>query len=271
MADSQPDAPVDEPSTAPEVPAEPAATEPESPDTKVEAAEPGATPDPAEPDGATPPAEGEPEKKEAEPATPAEPDPKEEARKGFAERQQTKAQLARQLQQQFRPKSAEQFQEEGLDETQSSVEALRQEVALDKTINAVADLNANIDSDARAIESGFDGMFNEDSPNFDKEWAEQVSTDYLRDAQVRFAQHVDARGDPVKNPDGSPSVYIVSAAIPMYDYYQRRHSDRMRGASAGQVAGQKAAERMLASADTPTSRAPEPQAKDRLHELWDKD
>lgn len=270
MADETPatdaPAPADD-ATTPVTPAPaPEAKEPEGePPAAVEpsAPEPDA-PEPEAPAEAGPPKEGEEPAPEQKPA-----DLNEQARRGYEQRQQSKAALTQALKREYQAPTPTQLQEqEGLDETQSQIAALERRVELNETINQVADLNASIEMDAQAVESNFDGVFNADSPNYDKEWAEKVAADYIRDGDVKFAQHVDNAGKPVVNPDGTPSLYVVSARVSLYDYHKSRYEDRARGAKQGQVSGQRAAERMLASTDRPLSQSPQPAKKDHLRELW---
>lgn len=224
----------------PDDPAQPAASEAPA-DTEGEQSHADET-KPGDSKPAEAPAEGERPKDDGQPDEPAADDPKEQARRGFAERQRLKAQAQTALRQQLRPQTEEELMQQGYDEKDAEIEALRQRVEFGEFVNNVSDLTANLNMDAAQIEQEFD-IFNENSPNFDKDFADKVSREYIRDAQVQF----DSSGQ-----------YVLSARIPMYDYYKSRYDDRMAGQKAGQVSGQRAAERMLASAETPSSAAPPP-------------
>lgn len=254
MADSQDDVPLTTNDTSPA----PASDAPAAPAPDTEGTPPPVSDDtppeqPAKP-AETPP-EGEPPQGEPKGAETPEEDPKEQARKGYAERQRMKSAAKEAITQQYQPRTAEDLEQEGLSPEDARFEALRQEVQAERFVNNVADLTANMNMDASAIESEFD-IFSEKSPNFDKDFAEKVSREYVRDAGVQM----DETGQ-----------YVLSSRIPMYDYFKSRYDDRMAGQKHGQVSGQRAAEKMLASAETPSSATPPPKpAEDPIEKGFNK-
>lgn len=267
MADNADPAPLPtndaDPPAAPEQPAQP--PEPEGEPKPAEAPKADEPPAPA---AAEPPADD---------ATPAAEDPKppaddDEARKAYnneqaqrriADRARLKSETQSNLSQQFKPETAEDLIQKGYEPNDARLEAMEQRLQAQEIVSQVADLTANMNVDAQAVEADFP-IFRESNPDgsanadFDKSFAEKVARDYIRDADVKFDQ---------------TGQYVLSARVSMYDYMKSRAEDRLAGMAAGKADGQRAAERMLASAETPPGQGPShkasnPDGQDHLRDLW---
>lgn len=153
-----------------------------------------------------------------------------------------KTQAQQELRQQVQPQTPAELEQLGYEPKDAEVEALRQRVEASEFTANVAELTANMNMDATSVEQEF-SIFNEKSPSFDKAFADKVSREYIRDARVKF----DDSGQ-----------YVLSADVPMYDYYKSRYEDRMGGIKAGQVKREQANDKMRSSAETPSSAPPPP-------------
>lgn len=134
----------------------------------------------------------------------------------------------------YQPKTAQQLQEEGMDENAAQIEALRQENAVKDYTQHVVELTNDLNMESLQVMQDFP-VFNPNSPQYDKEFADEVGQKYLRMAGIE----TDPR-------TGS----IVKANVLPYEYYETMANVHSRGLTKGQISGKKAAEKQLASTET---------------------
>jgi len=187
-------------------------------------------------EGEQPPEKETPE--EAEEETPV--DPKERNRRGYAERTKLKSQVSEALAPQLQQQTAEQLVEQGVDPALAEIEALKQDIEHERFINQVTELNSGLNTDANNVMRDFP-VFDEKSKQYDAAFTEKVEKLYKEAAGFKL------------DPTGQ---FVLSANLSLYDFYQQMAEFRGSGVKQGAVEGQKAAEKMLASAESPTSTAP---------------
>lgn len=146
----------------------------------------------------------------------------------------------------YEPQSAEELIEQGMDPALAKVEALEQGQKMDKFNAHVTDLNANLNVESLQVMADFP-IFNPDAPEYDKALAETAKNAYQRAAQIQV--------DPNTG-------LVVQANVLPYEIYKAIADARTSGTQQGAAKGQKAAEKMLASADTPSSSAPKQPKED---------
>ncbi len=146
----------------------------------------------------------------------------------------------------YEPQTAEELIEQGMDPAMARVESLEQGQKMDKFNAHVTDLNANLNVESLQVMADFP-IFNPDAPEYDKTLAETAKNVYQRAAQIQT--------DPNTG-------LVVQANVLPYEIYKAIADARTSGANQGAAKGQKAAEKMLASADTPSSSAPKQPKED---------
>lgn len=151
----------------------------------------------------------------------------------WIERQRTRNDVTQKINQEYAPPSEQQLVEQGLSEQEARIEAKLQEVNFAQERSRVAELNAGMRDEAVQVQQQFD-IFNPSSPNYDKEFTEQVGDNYKRDARVQQ--------------DGD---MILNADVPLYDYYQQWYNSYNRGLSRGTQQAQANSEQMLARTENP--------------------
>jgi hypothetical protein len=134
----------------------------------------------------------------------------------------------------YQPKTAQQLQEEGMDETAAQVEALRQENAVKDYTSHVVELTNDLNMESLQVMQDFP-VFNPNSPEYDKDFAEEVGQKYLHMSGIET--------DPRTG-------NIVKANVLPYEYYETMANVHSRGLTKGQISGKKAAEKQLASTET---------------------
>lgn len=204
-----------------------------------EADEPANPANPADPEK---PAEGEPENQpaagdEGDEPKGGKPDPQ-AAKQSFQERSRLRGEVASTLDSIGKPQTTEDLVAQGVDPALAEVEALKQDIQRKEVINYVADLNSSLNVDANNLVRDFP-VFDPESSEYDEKFSTKVENLYK------------ARGFKT-----DPSGKFVIEAGPLYEFYAAFAEARGTGAKAGVVSGQKAAEKMLAAADTPSSAAP---------------
>ena len=161
------------------------------------------------------------------------PDP-EKARNAYQERQQRRQQVESMLNETYAPQSAEQLVEQGMDENRAEIEALRQEMQFNQQRAQIAELNSTMQQDAVNVQNDFD-VFNPKSPDYDEDFASQVSEAYQQAARLQ------------KDDNG----VILNADLPIYDYYQRMAEIYNRGVTKGTSRGQAEYQQMQSKAENP--------------------
>lgn len=222
-------------------------TEPEKP-AEVTEEKPKEEPKPDESGTEEKPKEGEEQKpKEGEEPKPdehVEDDEKERAQRGYSERRQLKQKVTTALSTnpEYTPQTEGELVEQGVDPALAGIEALRQQVQLDKIVNDLTDLNASMNADSNAILRDFPVFDPSKKGTYDEKFARQVENLYKKYSNYQM----DEKGG-----------YITRADVPLYEFYAFAAQARGSGTSQGQVQGQKAAENMLSAAEEPSS-APAP-------------
>jgi hypothetical protein len=176
---------------------------------------------------------------EGEEAEKGKPDPQ-AAKNSFQERARLRSDVAQTLDSIAKPQTTEDLVAQGVDPALAEVEALKQDLNRKEVINYVADLNASLNSDASNLMRDYP-VFKADSPEYDEQFDKEVEGLYKRMGGFKT----------------DPSGRFVIQAAPLYDFYAAFAKARGSGAKAGVVKGQKAAEKMLAAADTPSSGSPQ--------------
>lgn len=155
------------------------------------------------------------------------------------ENRQLKEQLASQLQQQYRSQTADELVEQGYSPTDARVEALEQQVQLQNYERHVTELNTQLNNEAVQVMSEYP-VFDEKSPEYDPKFVEKVGKLY-ESSQLQF----DESGN-----------YVTQAKTPLYDFYKEMAELRGESTVRGEVKAQKAKEKMLSSAEVPSSAKP---------------
>jgi len=159
---------------------------------------------------------------------------KERARMEYQQRQRTKQAVAQQLDQAYGPKSEEDLVQEGYDQRDAQVEALRQEMQYERQKTYIAELNAGMQAEAVQVTSDFP-VFNPNSPDFDPEFTGMVEQQYKLASRLQ----TDEAG------------IVVNAEVPLYDFYKQMHNIYSRGTSRGQQQGQQEYQQMLSRTENP--------------------
>jgi hypothetical protein len=159
------------------------------------------------------------------------------ARQRIQERQQqqrTKQAVAQQLDQTYGPKTEEQLVQEGYDQRDAQIEALRQEMTYKEQRTQIAELNAGMQVEAVNVTNDFP-VFNPNSPDFDPEFTQMVEQQYKQAARLQTDENN----------------IIVNAEVPLYDFYQQMAQIRSQGIARGEQRGQQAYQQMLSRTENP--------------------
>lgn len=165
-------------------------------------------------------------------------DPKEKARLAYKERQESRKQIEQTIEEQYRTQTTEELVDTGLSEAEAKIEALRQQVELSNYRSGIIELNSNINQESLDVLNDFP-VFNDKSPEYDKQFSEKVARLYQQAADLKF----DESGK-----------YVESAKITPYDFYKEMAELRGVSVTRGKIEGQKSANKMLSSVE-PQSRA----------------
>lgn len=218
--------PKDTPSTSEDTPKDTGSDTQDKPKEDVEAKDTTAKKDESQPE--TP--EEAPKPTEDQPKE----DPKVIAQRAYQERQRTRQQVEKQVNEVYGPKTIEQLVDEGQSEQDARYEALRQEIAFKEQRTQIAELNAGLQSDAVNVMNDFD-VYNEKSKDYDPDFTHQVQTAY----QTASRLQTDENG------------IVLNAEVGLYDFYKQMADIYGRGASKGADQGQAAAMQMLSRSETP--------------------
>ena len=152
-------------------------------------------------------------------------------------------------------KSIDELKEEGLSETDAKVEALRQQVEMDKYNTQIAEAQLTIESEANRVINDFP-IFNPTDESFDKELSDEAS-ELLR-ANLIIDENTNQ---------------VIGSNVSPYQLYKTIARAAGVSATKGQIKGKADAEKMMANADVSTNAAPPTKPKDPLMELltegWD--
>lgn len=145
-----------------------------------------------------------------------------------SQNRKTRQDVLKQVDENYAPKSEEEFVAEGLSAAEAKIEALRQEMQFRDTRNYIADLNTGLKNDAEIVIRDHP-IYDESSPDYDPEFTKEVEEAY----KIASRLQVDENG------------VVLNAEVPLGDFYSRMAKIRERGNVRGQVDGQKDALKML--------------------------
>lgn len=153
----------------------------------------------------------------------------------------------------YKPQSVEELVDEGLSPELAEVRSLKQSLEISDYNNKVVDAQVQLSNESASILSDY-GIFNPDSPDFQPDLAASAA-EALEKSLI-----VDPNTGQIIGSHISPTQIYK----PIADAYQK-------SIVRGQIQGQKATERMLASVDTPTSLTPKTPKTDPIMDILTSD
>jgi hypothetical protein len=144
----------------------------------------------------------------------------------------------------YKPATEQDLVDAGYSETDAKVEALRQDIEVERFNRQVTELNYSLQDEARAALNDFP-VFNPKSDQYNETLAKNVAELYQQAAGVKT--------DPNTG-------LVINANVMPYNFYKTFADTIQNVALESQVKGQKANEKMLAAVDAPSS-APPKEAK----------
>jgi hypothetical protein len=172
------------------------------------------------------------------------------ARDAYIQRQRTRQETEKQLDQFYGPKTQQELIDEGVPPEDARYEALRQEMAYSQQRAQVAELNAGMQAEAVNAVHDFP-IFDEKSKDFDPVFTQEVQAAYLNAARVQVDEHG----------------IVTNAEIPLYDFYKRMADIYSRGASKGAQTGAADMAQMLGRTEDTTGGSTSTGSGDSLAEL----
>ncbi len=152
-----------------------------------------------------------------------------------SEKRELKRQIEELTAQAYKPATVDELKEQGMDDAQAQIEALRQEQAIKEYNSHALELTSDLNMESMQVLNDFP-VFNPDSPEYDKEFAETVSSQYVKASGIKT--------DPKTG-------HIVSANLMPYDYFKDMAKIHSRTVQKGEITGKRAAEKQLAAVETP--------------------
>ena len=128
----------------------------------------------------------------------------------------------------------------------AEIQALRQENQMAAFNQHVSETNASLNTESLQLMADYP-VFDSKSKQYNEHLATQVNALYQRVAGIETDQKTGL---------------ITNVQTLPYDFYKSFADIHSAGAQNGQVTGQRAAEKMLAAAETPSSTAPKPPKDD---------
>lgn len=138
------------------------------------------------------------------------------------------------------PHTVDEYVEAGYSETRAELEALKEDLRVQRETQAVAQLNTDMIQAGADVEKHFP-VFDESSPEYDADFVKEVGESYRRQANVTL--------DPSNE-------YVVRADIPLYDFYKQAADWRARGQELGRKAGAQDSAKQFASTEQAPSARP---------------
>lgn len=169
-----------------------------------------------------------------------------EIRDLVSKRNELRAEITAKNAQIYQPQTAEDLINQGIEPAIARVEALEQKTQMAEYNAYVTDLNANLNIESLQVMADFP-VFDPNSATYDKTLANRAQAIYQKAAGIQV------------NKDTG---LVERANVLPYDIYKAFAETHAYGARNGQVSGQKAAEKMLAAAETPSSAAPSKEPKE---------
>jgi hypothetical protein len=176
-----------------------------------------------------------------------------EIRDLVAQRNELKKEVEKANSEAYQPATEEELEAEGLSSVEAKVEAMRQREEVREYNNQVAEAQLTIESESQRVLREFP-MFDPSSDQYNEEIRDQAAE--LLQANLIF--------DPNTG-------QVIGSNVSPYQLYKTIATAAGISAQKGQIAGQKATERMLANADSPGSAAPAKKPIDPVLALWQED
>jgi uncharacterized protein (DUF3084 family) len=147
---------------------------------------------------------------------------------------------------QYRPQTAAEIAELGVEPVLAEVRALQQRTEMAEFNAHVAETNANLNTESLQLMADYP-VFDSQSSEYNEGLSQRVNSLYQKVAGIT----TDPKTGLITNVQTLP-----------YDFYKSFAETHTAGAQNGAVKGQVAAEKMLAAADTPSSSAPKQPKED---------
>lgn len=165
---------------------------------------------------------------QTEAPTKGQPDP-EKARQAYQERQRNRSEIAKQIDENYAPKSAEDFvAEEGISQEQAQIKALEARLSFNEQKNEVVQRTADLTYQSSEVLQTLP-IFNPASPEYDPEFTNMVDQQYLQVSRFEADDHGN----------------ILNAEVPLIDFYKQMADIYSRGATKGSQQAQANAVQML--------------------------
>lgn len=150
----------------------------------------------------------------------------------------------------YQPQTVEQLQQNGMDETQAQLEAMRQEQLIEKANNHITALNSDINMESIQVTHDFP-VFDPDSKEYDKDFAKMVADEWVAVSGLTTDQNTG---------------FITQARVLPYDFYKSFAKAREIGMRQGAIRGQKSAEKTANAADITPIASSKDEKKDPIME-----
>lgn len=139
----------------------------------------------------------------------------------------------------YQPATETELQEQGLSPEMAAIEAMKQERELERYNTQVSESQLTLRSEAQNALKDFPMFDPSNKDSYNPAIAEKV--DKILGANLQYDQNTGQ---------------VVGSNVSVYELYQSFAETAQSSTEAGKIAGQKATEKMLASADSPTGAAP---------------
>ena len=178
----------------------------------------------------------------AEGLTPEEPELKPQSQNRFQKLANENRNLREQIRQleQLKVKTADDFIEEGYDETAAEIQAVKEALAQRDAVDTVVNLNNAVNTDMERVLREYPQL-DPSSKDFNKDLAVSIMQQYDRDAVAEY--------------DPETGIMISTNQYP-YDYIKSKMDLISAARAQAQVEAQRNVEHMVAHADTPSASAP---------------
>jgi len=177
-----------------------------------------------------------------------------EIRDLVATRDKTRREVENLNQQYYRPATAEQLVEQGMDNVDAKFEAMKQELALRDYTAQVTETTNAVNTEVLQVFSDFP-QFDPESSDYDKELAAETAKTYQEIAGIR------------EDPNTGQ---VVDVKVLPYNFYKFVANTQKKSLTRGEVSARKNVEKQFATAENPvqTAKAPTPK-KDSFEEGFD--
>jgi hypothetical protein len=170
------------------------------------------------------------------------------------ENRELKRQIEQVTAQVYKPATADELVEQGMSETDARVEALTQQMQIEKYNNHVAALTADLNVESQQVLHDFPIFDKDNKKEYDPDFAEMVHEMYFKTAKIEK--------------DPKTGMFINADVLP-YDFYKSFVTARKSGHTKGEVNGKKNATKELAAAEIPSGVSPKKESKDAFLEGFD--